>query len=48
MAHAWLDASFRGLVNVTIEVTNAEVADQTTILYSDDYTYTTHETCCPS
>ena len=47
MVHAVLDATFSGLTNITIAITNSEVNNKLTILYTDDFNYTTHGVCCP-
>ena len=43
-----LPSTFNGIVNATIAITNAELLPQGTVLYTDDYAYTTHGVCCPS
>ena len=41
-----LPSSFNNIFNATFAVTNAEVANQVTVLYTNDYKYTTHGVCC--
>ena len=41
-----LPTSFSGLTNATFTVSNSQIANQVTVLYTDDYVYTTSSICC--